>query len=81
MDAVDDRASRAAARRAQAANWPIRKFELGHEPLLDPLDSTTPDERVAAVAELSYRAFRLSNRPWPTYSRATMPGRLFSRSE
>lgn len=33
----------------------------------------TMDQRVAAVAELSLEAWRLSGRPLPTYTRATMP--------
>jgi hypothetical protein len=31
------------------------------------------EERVAAVSELTAEAWRLSGRPFPTYSRATMP--------
>lgn len=30
-------------------------------------------QRVAAVAELTLEAWRLSGRPLPTYTRATMP--------
>lgn len=33
----------------------------------------TIDERVAAVALLTAEAWRLSGRPLPTYTRATMP--------
>ena len=33
----------------------------------------TIEERVAAVAELTLEAWRLSGRPLPSYSRATMP--------
>jgi hypothetical protein len=33
----------------------------------------TPDERVAAVAELTAEAWRLAGLPLPNYSRATMP--------
>lgn len=33
----------------------------------------TVDERVAAVAELTAHAWRLSGRPLPEYTRATMP--------
>jgi hypothetical protein len=33
----------------------------------------TVDERVAAVAQLTAEAWRLSARPLPTYTRATMP--------
>jgi hypothetical protein len=33
----------------------------------------TPDERVAAVADLTAEAWRLAGRALPQYSRATMP--------
>jgi hypothetical protein len=33
----------------------------------------TPDERLAAVAQLTAEAWRLAGRPLPTYTRATMP--------
>ncbi|MEK7400848.1 MAG: hypothetical protein AABZ80_00645 [Gemmatimonadota bacterium] len=33
----------------------------------------TPNERVAAVAELTAEAWRLAGRPLPSYTRATMP--------
>ena len=33
----------------------------------------TLDERVSAVAELTAEAWRLAGRPFPTYTRATMP--------
>ena len=33
----------------------------------------TPDQRVAAVAELTAEAWRLAGRAFPTYTRQTMP--------
>lgn len=33
----------------------------------------TTDERIAAVAELTLEAWRLSGRPLPSYTRSTMP--------
>jgi anti-sigma-K factor RskA len=33
----------------------------------------TPDERVAAVAALTEMAWKLAGRPFPSYTRATMP--------
>jgi hypothetical protein len=36
----------------------------------------TVDERVAAVAVLTSAAWALARRPFPTYSRATMPVRV-----
>ena len=36
----------------------------------------TPDERLAVLAELSRRAWQLTGRPMPQYSRRTMPVRV-----
>lgn len=47
---------------------PLTSAEAG-----DPRMGGTIDERVAAVAELTAEAWRLSGRPLPTYTRATMP--------
>ena len=41
---------RVAIRRAKAARWPLRVYAIAAEPLRDPLDRSTVDERVAAVA-------------------------------
>lgn len=63
-------------RRAARAAWPIRRFALGEEPEIDALDTSTVDERIAAVSELTLRTWALAGREIPTYSRATMPGRV-----
>jgi hypothetical protein len=39
----------------------------------DPRMGGTVDERVAAVAALTEHAWTLANRPFPVYTRATMP--------
>jgi hypothetical protein len=41
----------------------------------------TIDERLALVAELSRRAWTLTKRPLPTYTRRTMPVRLTTLDE
>jgi hypothetical protein len=47
---------------------PLRSDEAG-----DARMGGTPDARVAAVAELTLEAWRLAGRPFPRYTRATMP--------
>ncbi|MEX0691636.1 MAG: hypothetical protein WD934_05295 [Gemmatimonadales bacterium] len=42
----------------------------------DPRMGGTAQQRLAAVAELTAEAWRLSGRPLPTYTRATMPIRV-----
>lgn len=58
---------------------PIRRFNLGEEPLVDDLDSSTIDERLREVFRLSAVTFRLSGQSPPSYSRASMPGRVVRR--
>lgn len=41
----------------------------------------TVDERVAAVAVLTEQAWTLSRRPFPTYTRATMPAVVTTLAE
>ena len=66
-------------RRARAA-WPIRKVGLREEPLTDLRDSTTVDERIALVGILTRRQWEFAGLPVPTYTRASMPGRVIRRS-
>lgn len=47
---------------------PLTSREAG-----DPRMGGTVDERVAAVAVLTELAWTLAKRPFPTYTRATMP--------
>ena len=47
---------------------PLTSREAG-----DPRMGGTPAERVAAVAELTELAWKLAGRPFPTYTRATIP--------
>lgn len=47
---------------------PLRSNEAG-----DPRMAGSVESRVAAVAELTDTAWRLAKRPFPSYTRATMP--------
>ncbi|MGQ0648892.1 MAG: hypothetical protein ACT4P7_15145 [Gemmatimonadaceae bacterium] len=47
---------------------PLRSDEAG-----DARMGGTPDERVAAVTELTLEVWRLAGRSLPSYTRATMP--------
>jgi hypothetical protein len=68
-------------RRSLRANWPIRQFERGREPVVDPLDSTTIAERVALVWQLTREAWALSGVPVPDYRRCETPGKIVRREE
>jgi hypothetical protein len=54
-------------------HWPVRKYRLGDEPGDDLSSTTTAEERVAMVWELTQRAWALSGRPIPDYERSEMP--------
>jgi hypothetical protein len=47
---------------------PLASAEAG-----DPRMGGTVDERLEAVAALTAEAWRLAGRPWPAYTRETMP--------
>jgi len=63
-------------RRRLRANWPVRKFLLGEEPLTDDRDTTTVDERIALVAELTRTQWNLAGLPEPRYERHEIPGKI-----
>lgn len=73
---MDDESNAARRRRAQGrAAWPGRKKSLedsGQAPEVP----KTAEERFAMVWQLTCDAWALSGRPFPTYSRAEMPGRV-----
>ncbi len=70
---------RAAVRRANAARWPLRAYALADEPLRDPLDRTTVDERVAAVWPLTREAWAIAGKEVPVYLRSAAPGSIIRR--
>ncbi|HSH75191.1 MAG TPA: hypothetical protein VLA09_05890 [Longimicrobiales bacterium] len=51
----------------------MRVFRLGEEPRDDLLGSTTAEERIAILRELTERAWRLSGQEFPSYSRHDIP--------
>lgn len=70
---------RAERRRQRAAQWPFRRFDLGHEPLRDPLDRSTVDERIAMMWPLAKEAWSVAGKSIATYERQNIPGRLTLR--
>ena len=54
----------------------VRVFRLGEEPRDDLSDSTSAQERLEILRELTERAWRLSGRAFPTYSRRDIPLRV-----
>lgn len=55
------------------SNMSARVVPLASREAGDPRMGGTIAQRVAAVTELTLEAWRLSGRPLPTYTRATMP--------
>jgi hypothetical protein len=64
------------ARAAARAHWPVRVYRLGEEPEDDLSETSTPEQRLAMIWELSLDAWTLSGRPYPEYSRAEIPVRV-----
>jgi hypothetical protein len=56
--------------------WPGRRRRLSDAPDDDLSDVTTPAERLAMMWPLTRRAWALSGRAVPDYSRTEAPGRL-----
>ena len=54
----------------------VRIFSLGAEPSDDLSATTTVEERLAMVLELSARMWQLTGKQLPQYTRATMPGQV-----
>ena len=70
---MDDRERR----RLTRANWPVRKYRMGEEPLVDELDDSTAAERVRQVWLLTRQIWSISKQAvQPRCSRANMPGRI-----
>jgi hypothetical protein len=61
------------SRAARIREWPLHAYRLGEEPGDDLSTTTTAEQRIEMVWQLSARMWELSGRPMPQYSRATMP--------
>jgi hypothetical protein len=73
MTSAEDAARRAAAR----ASWPGLKTTLAEAAGAEDLSaSTTTEQRLAMMWELTLGAWSLTGLPLPDYTRANMPGRL-----
>jgi hypothetical protein len=58
---------------------PVRIFRLGEEPPDDLRETTTAAQRLEILRELTKRAWTLSGRPFPSYSRRQIPIRVVRR--
>jgi len=67
-------------RRDRRRGWPVRILPLGEEPPDDLSPSTTPEQRIALVWELSARMRELTGPPLPSYTRATIPVRVIRQA-
>jgi hypothetical protein len=70
---------RAAKRRANAGDWPLRAYAIDAEPLRDPFDRSTVDQRIAAMWSLTREAWSVAGKELPTYVRAAAPGSILRR--
>lgn len=78
MDSEEEAAARAAAR----AKWPGLKTTLADAPGAEDLSATTtPEQRIGMMWELTLGAWSLTGLPLPDYTRANMPGRLIRPGE
>ena len=59
--------------------WSARVFRLGHEPRDDLSEVTTAEQRLAMVWDLTVRMWSLTGRPFPSYTREHVPGRVVRR--
>ncbi|OGU01798.1 MAG: hypothetical protein A2085_08005 [Gemmatimonadetes bacterium GWC2_71_10] len=64
---------------AERSALPVRVFTLGQEPPDDLSASTTVEERLSMVWELTRRMWEFTGRPLPAYSRRSMPVRVARR--
>ena len=65
-----------ADRRRARRNWPIRRYDLGHEPSDDLSAHTSAAERLAMVWPLTLVSWALAGRQIPDYERENTPGTL-----
>ncbi len=68
-------------RRAARRGWPIRRYRLGEEPIRDPLDRSSPEERLASMWPLAVEIWTVAGRALPDYSRSEAPGKVIRREE
>lgn len=59
--------------------WKAGVFRLGHEPREGLDESTTAEQRLALVWELTERMWSLTGKPFPSYPRAEIPCRVIQR--
>ena len=65
-------------RRTARADWPVRKFRLGEEPV-DDYSTCTAGERMMMVEQMSRDAWASAGLPMPRYSRREMPVRIIRK--
>ena len=73
---MSDEDREAAERAEKRRNWPVRIYDLDHEPDENLAATTTPEERLAMMWPLALEAWSLIGQPIPEYSRSEMPIRV-----
>ncbi len=66
----------AAERAKRRGTWAGKLLALGEPDVPVEMSALSVSQRLGELYELSQRAFALTHQPWPTYTRAEMPGRL-----
>lgn len=64
---------------SQQNRWPVRIGRIEDDPVDDLSGITTPEQRIQMVWDLSARMWELTGRPYPSYQRGEMPGRVVRR--
>lgn len=67
---------RAIGRAADRGRWPVRVYRIEDEPLRDPLDRSTAEQRLACMWPLAKEAWGVAGRRLPHYERSKTPGKL-----
>lgn len=68
-------------RAMKRAHWPVKVFELGHEPPEHLLETTSVAERLGMMWSLALDAWAAAGRSIPDYDRSSMPSRIFRPGE
>lgn len=74
MDSEDEARRQRVAARANWAGWKGTLKDMPTEPDLTP--TTSAEERLALLSELSVRSWALTGRSVPDYERANIPGSI-----
>lgn len=73
---MDDEQKARRERALARQNWPVRRYRLGEEPGDDLSATTTLEQRITMVWQLTQDAWASAGKPVPIYTRAETPIRI-----